>query len=282
MTGLSPRIFRGLTLKPPLSAAEITVRDLLTHTHGISNAGPITLRTAHTGDHSPALLLRLLSEYDPASRGRAFAYGNPGYNVAGMALEARLGKSWQEIVSDLVLRPLDMKDTSAYISRADRARLALPHAAAGAGYRQLRSKADSTMHAAGGHVTTARDLTRWIEAHLNRGRVDGRQVFPAAVEQTRDLAERIARRQSLPHPLGTYAGSYYNEAAGCLEVQVARDRLRATMGVAEGDIDVTDGPMNRVEVDLTGGPMVMTFAMEDGQGRALTFEGHQFSKRSCP
>jgi CubicO group peptidase (beta-lactamase class C family) len=64
---------------------------------------------------------------------------------------------------------------------ADRARLALPHAAAGAGYRQLPSKADSTMHAAGGHVTTARDLTRWIEAHLNRGRVDGRQVFPAAV-----------------------------------------------------------------------------------------------------
>jgi CubicO group peptidase (beta-lactamase class C family) len=386
--------FPGLTLKPPLSAADITVRDLLTHTHGISNAGPITLRTAHTGDHSPALLLRLLSEYDPASRGRAFAYGNLGYNVAGMALEARLGKSWQEIVSDLVLRPLEMKDTSAYISRADRARLALPHAAAGAGYRQLRSKADSTMHAAGGHVTTARDLTRWIEAHLNRGRVDGRQVFPAAVvaethrqhaaqdrmfnafhrhgwglgwdlgtydgdtlvhrfggfpgfrshvsfmpdrgvgvivltnaggagstladavatsvydillakpelqrrldsavaetrasadrlreQQTRDLAERSARRQALPRLLGTYAGSYYNEAAGCLELQVARDRLRAKMGVAEGDIDVTDGPMNRVEVDLTGGPTVMTFAIEDGQARALTFEGHQFSKRSCP
>ena len=48
------------------------------------------------------------------------------------------------------------------------------------------------------------------------------------------------------------------------------------MGVAESDIDVTDGPMNRVEVDLTGGPTVMTFAMEDGQARALTFEGHAF------
>ena len=100
-------------------------------------------------------------------------------------------------------------------------------------------------------------------------------------DQTRDLAERGARRQALPHPLSTYAGSYYNEAAGCLELQVARDRLRAKMGVAESDIDVTDGPMNRVEVDLTGGPTVMTFAIEDGQARALTFEGRQFSKRSC-
>jgi CubicO group peptidase (beta-lactamase class C family) len=384
----------GLTLKPPLSAADITIRDLLTHTHGIRNGGPITLRTAYTGDHSPALLLRLLSGYDPASGGRAFAYGNVGYNVAGLALEARLGKPWQEIVSDLVLRPLEMNDTSAYISRADRARLALPHVAAGAGYRRLPSKADSTMHAAGGHVSTARDLARWVEAHLNRGRVDGRQVFPAAViaethrqqaaqdrmfaafhrhgwglgwdlgdydgdtlvhrfggfpgfrshvsfmpdrgvgvivltnaggagstladaaatsiydillnkpelqrrldsavgetrasadrlraQQTRDLAERTARRQALPHPLRTYAGSYYNEAAGCLELQVAQDRLRARMGVAESDVDVTDGPMNRVEVDLTGGQTVITFDIEDGQARALTFESRQFSKRSCP
>ena len=101
-------------------------------------------------------------------------------------------------------------------------------------------------------------------------------------EQTRDLAERGARRQALPHPLSTYAGSYYNEAAGCLELQVARDRLRAKMGVAASDIDVTDGQMNRVEVDLTGGPTVMTFAIADGQARALTFEGLQFSKRSCP
>ena len=32
--------FPGLTLKPPLSAADITVRDLLTHTHGISKRRP--------------------------------------------------------------------------------------------------------------------------------------------------------------------------------------------------------------------------------------------------
>jgi hypothetical protein len=100
--------------------------------------------------------------------------------------------------------------------------------------------------------------------------------------QARDLAARSARRQPLPHPLSAYAGSYYNEIAGCLDIQVGRDGLRARMGAAEGDIDVTDGPMHRVEVDLTGGQSVIAFDVDDGQARALTFQGWQFARRSCP
>jgi CubicO group peptidase (beta-lactamase class C family) len=81
--------------------------------------------------------------------------------------------------------------------------------------RHLPSKTDSTMHAAGGHVSTARDLTRWIEAHLNRGRVDGRQVFPAAVvaethrqQATQDRMFAAFHRYGwgLGWDLGTYDG----------------------------------------------------------------------------
>ena len=78
-----------------------------------------------------------------------------------------------------------------------------------------------------------------------------------------------------------YVGSYYNEAAGCLELRIVRNRLRAKMGVAESDVVVTDGPMNQVEVELTGAPTVVTFAVEGGQAVALTFQGRQFSKQSC-
>lgn len=54
------------------------------------------------------------------------------------------------------------------------------------------------------------------------------------------------------------------------------------MGVAEGDVDIVDGPTNRVEVDLTGGPSAMTFAIDSGRVHALTFEGFRFHKRSRP
>ena len=34
------------------------------------------------------------------------------------------------------------------------------------------------MHAAGGHLSTAADLARYLVAHLNGGRIDGRQALP--------------------------------------------------------------------------------------------------------
>ena len=40
-------------------------------------------------------------------------------------------------------------------------------------------KHDDTMHAAGGTYANVRDLARWLRIHLNEGRIDGRQVFPA-------------------------------------------------------------------------------------------------------
>ncbi|MCZ6679967.1 MAG: serine hydrolase [Candidatus Poribacteria bacterium] len=39
----------NLRLQLPLSADDITMRDLLTHTHGIENGGPVTFRTAFSG-----------------------------------------------------------------------------------------------------------------------------------------------------------------------------------------------------------------------------------------
>lgn len=46
------------------------------------------------------------------------------------------------------------------------------------------------MHAAGGIVSTARDMAAWLEIHINGGSLDGRQVFPreAVVESHRPLA----------------------------------------------------------------------------------------------
>ncbi len=37
------------------------------------------------------------------------------------------------------------------------------------------------MHAAGGLVTTAQDLSRWLEVNLNEGRLCGQQIIPPEV-----------------------------------------------------------------------------------------------------
>ena len=67
-----------LRLQAPLSADDITLRDLLTHTHGIENDGPVVFRTAYTGEHHHDQLVALLEKHPPAANGRAFDYGNLG------------------------------------------------------------------------------------------------------------------------------------------------------------------------------------------------------------
>ncbi len=204
-------------LAAPLAASAITLRDLLALRHGIEDGGGIVFRTAYSGEWSAEQLVTLLAGYGPNGKGKgAFNYGNLGYNVAGLALEAKLGLGWKELVEREVLLPLGMRDTSAYVSRVDASRQAMPHAVEGASFRRIPFlKGDETMHAAGGHLSTVLDLARWLEVHLEEGRLDGAAVFPPEVvaethreqvTQDREFSTYYRHGWGLGWDLGSYDG----------------------------------------------------------------------------
>jgi CubicO group peptidase (beta-lactamase class C family) len=174
------RYLPGLRLQGLLNPDSITIRSLLTHTHGIGD-GPVAYRLAYTGEHGGnADLARLLAEHAPAQRGRAFQYGNIGYNVAAIAIDSTLGESWKQWLDRLLFTPLGMRSTTAYVSGIPQERLAMPYRIEPTGFARIRyGKADANMQSAGGLVTTAEDMARWLEVHINGGRLDGRQVLPA-------------------------------------------------------------------------------------------------------
>jgi CubicO group peptidase (beta-lactamase class C family) len=228
------RYLPALRLKAPLSADSITLRALLTHTHGIDNDGPVTFLTAYTGDYETSRLPGLLEEHGPAEKGREFAYGNIGYNIAGMVLEAATGKTWKEIVEREVLEPAGMKHTTAYRSRAG-SDLAMPHRVDVSGFRRLPLvKTDATMHAAGGHFATATDLARLLVAHLDGGRLDDREAFPEVVIRETHRRQAAQDRKfgayhrhgwglgwdlgtydgdTLIHRFGTFYGAYFSHVS---------------------------------------------------------------------
>ncbi len=176
------RYLPELELTPPLSAAEITVRDLLTMTDGMAQSAPFVFRTAFSGEFTEAELIALLEQAEPAPEGRAFSYRNQPYNLLGMVIERVTGAGWKEVGAREVLGPLGLASTSAHLSRVDPGDLAMPYRVAPDGFaRAPLTKGDANMHAAGGHLTTALDLARWIEAFLEDGVVDGARVFPAEV-----------------------------------------------------------------------------------------------------
>jgi len=169
----------GLNLPDPLSPDDVTIRHLLTHTARIDNAA-VTYRTAYTGDHDRETLIGLLGYSEVLEPG--FDYGNIGYVVASLAMDTAAGASWKDVLETEIFQPLGMERTSADRSAFDGQALALPHGV-GIGPRAFEIlpfiKDDSNMHAAGGIISTASDLARWLEANLNAGVVDGRQVLSA-------------------------------------------------------------------------------------------------------
>jgi CubicO group peptidase (beta-lactamase class C family) len=141
----------------------ITTRMLLTHSAGIQNNG-IVIRTAYTGEYTAAELVRLL----PASKTiePKFHYDNLGYVVAALIAERVTGEKWQDLLAKRIFSPLGMKSTTAYMSRVRG--LATPYRTVNAEAPEPlpNLKTDATMHAAGGMVSTANDLQRWLVANI--------------------------------------------------------------------------------------------------------------------
>ena len=194
------RYLPEVTLAPPLDANAITLRKLLTHTSGLSNHA-IEFRTAYTGEFTSASLVTLLSQSKPGKPG--FEYSNLGYVVASMIIERVTGKPWQRVVDELVLQPLAMTHTTSRVSRADHLAQGYTNGRDGALVPATIMKTDATMHAAGGIVTTARDLARWLIANI---RNDG--AFAAAhLAQVPVTIERSEFKSS-GYGFGWYIGQY--------------------------------------------------------------------------
>jgi CubicO group peptidase (beta-lactamase class C family) len=177
-------LFPDVAFSPAIEADSVTVRHLLSHTAGIDN-GPIGFRAAYSGEHTPSLMRLLLAGTAPAAdapRG-SFAYTNVGYNILSLRLDELDGGPWQSLLAARLFAPLGMTRTTAYASEASRWRPAVPYALApdGSTERIALVKHDDTMQAAGGMISTATDLARWLTLHLNAGRLDGRQLVPADV-----------------------------------------------------------------------------------------------------
>src|SRR5207237_8966518 len=106
------------------AAGTLTLRQFLTHTAPIINE-PVVFRTAYTGEHTPPLLVSLLNASTPRKEG--FQYDNLGYVVASLVIERVTGKPWQRALDELVFAPLGMRETTAYISEAQRRPMASPY-----------------------------------------------------------------------------------------------------------------------------------------------------------
>jgi D-alanyl-D-alanine carboxypeptidase len=152
------------SLPVELDYGDITIHQLLTHTSGMPNQGP--LFPADTG-------ARIRQGATPGH----FHYSNWGYGVLGRLIEMLDGCCWAESVTRRLLEPLGMKSSAATINSSSRARLApsfqplhddRPYPRYGA----LSPAGNLTFVGASGSIcATPADMNRYMHMLLNGGEI---------------------------------------------------------------------------------------------------------------
>ncbi|MEK7316504.1 MAG: serine hydrolase [Candidatus Eisenbacteria bacterium] len=210
------KLLPGAALDSALDPNKISLRDLLTHTHGISGRGPVTFRCAFTGEGTGEELAGLLRFHPPAKEGRSFSYSNLGYDVAGLIIDRKVKGGWRAGIERDVLTPLGMRRSGPRVSRVSPKDMAQPYERGAVGFERIRyGKRDENMNASGGELSTAADLARFVRVHLNGGWLEGRSIIPERVilesrrkqaQQTRQFGEMTRYGWGLGWDLAMYEG----------------------------------------------------------------------------
>jgi CubicO group peptidase (beta-lactamase class C family) len=211
----------GVAFAPEIEADKVTLRHLLSHSHGLLGEA-IEFRLAYSGEHDAATLWRLLGTMKRNKQAPlgTFEYSNLGYNVAALLVERRLGRRWQDLMEEEVLRPLRLTESVVQGLERERRRavFAAPYFSAGpAGIERLALvKVDSTMQSAGGMFSSARDMARWTSVQLAAEKnAPGLAVPASVVVQTHRPAAKASGTfgpfARAAYGLGWYSGDYQGE-----------------------------------------------------------------------
>ena len=195
--GLNPKI------------AGLTAHQLLTHTAGIIDEAPMY------GDHDDSAMGRTIRSWkedqlftEPAT---IISYSNPGYWLAGFVAESIGRKPFADQMSESIFKPLGMTSTTFRPTVAMTYPLAQGHnAAAKSAPTVVRPFADNAASwPAGSMFTNVGDLSRFIIAFVNGGRLEGKQVLSPQVIATLSTPQvSIPSQPKAKYGYGLMFGSY--------------------------------------------------------------------------
>ena len=165
------------TIKETKHYKDVTLRDLLNHTHALGSRDDEKIAVAQMKDPSKSFSCSESVEFskqDPKDKFGEFKYSNLGTELAGMVIESVTGKKYEEALKDLVLDPVGAtktgikgtqqakKNTSAgycYIT---------PFSNGGEEYSgEMNLNTAGNSMAAGGLKTTAEDADKFIRKFLS-------------------------------------------------------------------------------------------------------------------
>jgi CubicO group peptidase (beta-lactamase class C family) len=155
---------------------QLTANQLLSHTSGLHDEAPMF------GSHDDAALGNGIHAWKAdflfAPPGRIYSYSNPGYWLAGYLAETVSGKPYADVIAERIFSPLGMQRSTLRPAMAMTWPLAQGHEVRDGHPAVIRPAADNASGwPAGSIFSNALELSRFVIAFMNDGRLDGQQIL---------------------------------------------------------------------------------------------------------
>ncbi len=188
---------RYIDLYADAPGAPVTIRELLTHSSGFPSDGTATALISRLMGLDPVAVplsderqfhRHVAGAHDDRVTDREpFFYYNSGYAALGEIISRVSGQSYASYIADNVLEPLDMSRSTFEQNAFDAATDTMtPYYTDDGTPVEGSFPFDERLYAAGGLVSSVRELARYGQLQLNDGVFDGTRVLPAdKIEESR-------------------------------------------------------------------------------------------------
>lgn len=171
--------------------AVITIRQLLNHTSGMAELKSGEAYTSLDLSEAASRYSRVSVLFPPGSK---WQYSQTSINTAARIVEVVSGQTFDAFVEERICKPLEMKDTTFYLSEEQATRLAKSYSKSEDGTLKevpiglLAGKQptdrDRMPAANGGLFSTAQDYSQFCRMLLNNGELAGKRILSAEAVQT--------------------------------------------------------------------------------------------------
>jgi CubicO group peptidase (beta-lactamase class C family) len=162
------RYLPDLALKDPATAETVTVKHLLTHTAGWM--GDFFAETGWGDDALAQFVAKMAGVNQLTPVGEYWSYNNASFSLAGRVIEAVTGKPYEVSLKELLLDPLQMKNSFFFANEVITYPVAIGHRKEESGPVINRVWAlPRSANPAGGLCTTVKDQLRYARFHMGDG-----------------------------------------------------------------------------------------------------------------
>ncbi len=192
---------------------KITLENLVSHTAGLPKL-PYNFGQKESDFKDPYAnytendLLEFLKKFDFNLVEEEYQYSHVGYALLAVVMEKATGQSFNSLLQEKLLTPLDMKDTKIQLSEEDRKRMAQGYSLIG---KPITPWNFQVFGSAIGYKSTANDLLKLLAVCLGDSHLDYGKIMEATLQEqavTKIARVKMARGWHIFNPRKNYHNVY--------------------------------------------------------------------------